>query len=116
MQPVNDNTITNNQGKTPSWVELYNPTPSSVSLQVSLLSFHSSSSHAAPPVLRFPRPVTAACSGPALLLAGEVGIMGLLATVAVGHNDSIIVAGAQVTFIVLGCDGQAFDWAQSVEL
>lgn len=34
VQPVNDNTITNSQGKTPSWVELYNPTPSSVSLEV----------------------------------------------------------------------------------
>ena len=34
VQPVNDNTITNSQGKTPSWVELYNPTPSSVFLQV----------------------------------------------------------------------------------
>ena len=39
VQAVNSSTITHSQGNTPDWVELYNPTPNTVSLQVSSATF-----------------------------------------------------------------------------
>ncbi|KAL3145208.1 hypothetical protein ABBQ32_000957 [Trebouxia sp. C0010 RCD-2024] len=62
VQPLNANTITNSLGQTPSWVELFNPTPTSVSLQGYTLTTSSN------PAINFQLPATSIPPGGYILI------------------------------------------------